>query len=98
MGDDDTLVVRRLNDAWRIAWFDAAVVMPMLFCVMVGFLVGQKVLLAAFGGYLSFQVQRLKAAQHPSFLSHFFRWILPAVTQVARFLLLPASEKQVRLG
>jgi type IV conjugative transfer system protein TraL len=94
----ESVVVRRLNDAWRIAWFDAAVLMPMVFCIMVGFLVGQKVLFSVIGGFLSFQMQRLKAARHPSFLSHFWRWMLPASTQISRFLSIPASENQIRLG
>jgi len=94
----NTKVTRRLNDKWRIAWFDAIVVLPFLFFLMMGFATGNKILGGVVGLAAAWQLQRLKASKHASFLTHFFRWVSPRWALFGRFESFPSPEKQARLG
>ena len=76
-----TYIPRRLDDAWKIGFWDADVAAPVLFCFFVGYLSGSKlafVLLLAVGIYLSRWLSRIKADKHPAFAIHWAYWHLPA--------------------
>ncbi|MBL8511839.1 MAG: type IV conjugative transfer system protein TraL [Betaproteobacteria bacterium] len=97
MSDHTTRIARRLNDAWRIAWFDAVVVMPFLMFFMLGLITDQKLFCITVGLGISFGIQRLKAAQHPAFFSHLSRWIVPSGLTTRRSSF-PPPDVQGRIG
>jgi len=76
-----TYIPRRLDDAWKIGFWDADVAAPVLFCFFVGYMSGSKLafaLLLGVGIYLSRWLSRIKADKHPAFAIHWLWWHLPA--------------------
>lgn len=76
----DTYIPRRLDDQWKIGFWDADVAMPILFCFFVGYLSGSKlgfVVAMAVGIFLSRWISRIKADKHPAFAVHWLYWHLP---------------------
>ena len=64
----DTYIPRRLDDQWKIGFWDVDVAAPILFMFFVGYLSGSR---------LSFAVC-MKADKHPAFAIHWLYWHLPA--------------------
>ena len=76
----DTFIPRRLDDAWKIGFWDADVAAPVLFCFFVGYSSGSKLSFAismVVGIALSRWLSRIKADKHPSFALHWIYWNLP---------------------
>jgi conjugal transfer pilus assembly protein TraL len=76
----DTYIPRRLDDQWKIGFWDADVAFPFVFCVFVGWMSGTKIgflLCAIVGLYLSRLLSRTKADKHPAFAMHWAHWALP---------------------
>jgi len=77
----ETYIPRRLDDQWKLGFWDADVATPILFCFIVGYLSGSKMSFAicmGIGIYLSRWLSRIKADKHPSFAMHWFYWSMPA--------------------
>ncbi len=77
----DTYIPRRLDDAWKIGFWDVDVAAPVLLAFFLGYLSGTKVAFTvcmAIGIGVSRWVSRLKADKHPFFAVHWLYWNLPA--------------------
>lgn len=75
---DNTFIPRRLNDSWKIAWFDLDVALPFVAIFFLGLVVGQKLAALVLGTLASRAVMRIKADKHPAFFLHWVYWHLPA--------------------
>lgn len=76
----DTYIPRRLDDQWKIGFWDVDVAAPVLLMFFVGYLAGTKLGFAAClaaGVALSRWVSRTKADKHPAFAIHWLYWHLP---------------------
>ena len=76
----DTYIPRRLDDQWKIGFWDVDVAAPILFMFFVGYLSGSKLSFAvcmAMGIFVSRWISRLKADKHPAFAIHWFTGICP---------------------
>lgn len=76
----DTYIPRRLDDQWKIGFWDADVAAPVLFCFFVGYLSGSKLafmVVMAIGISTSRWLSRIKADKHPAFAVHWLYWHLP---------------------
>ncbi len=76
----DTYIPRRLDDQWKIGFWDADVAAPVLFCFFLGYLSGSKLSFAgcmAIGIFVSRWLSRIKADKHPAFALHWIYWFLP---------------------
>ena len=77
----ETYIPRRLDDTWKIGFWDADVAVPPLFCFFVGYMSGSKMSFAvcmAIGLYISRWFSRIKADKHPAFALHWIYWHLPS--------------------
>jgi len=77
----DTYVPRRLDDQWKIGFWDVDVAAPVLFAFFVGYFSGRKLSFAvcmAVGIALSRAIARLKAERHPAFALHWLYWYMPS--------------------
>lgn len=77
----DTYIPRRLDDQWKIGFWDADVALPFTLLFFIGYLSSTKLGFAiscAVGLYLSRWVSRTKADKHPAFAVHWAYWSLPA--------------------
>lgn len=82
----DTYIPRRLDDQWKIGFWDVDVATPILFMFFVGYLSGSKLSFAvcmAMGIFVSRWISRLKADKHPAFAIHWLYWHLPASPMTA---------------
>ena len=76
----DTYIPRRLDDQWKIGFWDVDVAVPFLFALFVGYMSGSKVVLRALhrdGLLTSRWISRIKADKHPAFAMHWLYWHLP---------------------
>jgi len=76
----DTYIPRRLDDQWKIGFWDADVAAPVLFFFAVGYASGSKlgfVICLAMGIFLSRWLGRIKADKHPAFAIHWLYWHFP---------------------
>lgn len=76
----DTYIPRRLDDNWKIGFWDIDVAAPTLFAFFIGYLSGTKLSFAAcmtIGITLSRWVSKLKADKHPACAVHWLWWNLP---------------------
>jgi conjugal transfer pilus assembly protein TraL len=78
----NSYIPRRLDDAWKIGWWDLDVAAPFLFCFFLGFTAnhGLKGMAAGAlaGALLGRAVSRIKADRHAAFAWHWTYWHLPA--------------------
>src|SRR2546423_10381733 len=77
----DTYIPRRLDDQWKIGFWDIDVAAPFLFCLVVGYAASSKLgflLCCLIGLHLSRWISRTKADKHPAFALHWAHWALPA--------------------
>ena len=76
----DTYIPRRLDDSWKIGFWDLDVAAPVLFMFFVGYLTSSKAGFAvciAVGIALSRWISRIKADKHAAFAVHWLYWHLP---------------------
>lgn len=77
----DTYIPRRLDDQWKIGFWDVDVAAPVLLAFFVGYTARTKlafVLCMAIGIGVSRWIIRIKADKHPAFALHWLYWHLPA--------------------
>jgi conjugal transfer pilus assembly protein TraL len=82
----DTYIPRRLDDNWKIGFWDVDVAAPALLGGFVGYLSGTKVSFAlcmALGIFVSRKIAQIKAEKHPAFAIHWLWWNLPATPLTA---------------
>lgn len=76
----NTYIPRRLDDNWKIGFWDVDVAAPVLLGLFVGYLASTKL---AFGACLALGllasrwIARKKADKHPAFAVHWMYWHLP---------------------
>ena len=76
----NTYIPRRLDDPWKIGFWDFDVAAPFLFGLFLGYMSGSKAsfaLCAAAGFLTSRWIARIKADKHPAFAIHWLYWHLP---------------------
>ena len=76
----DTYIPRRLDDQWKIGFWDADIAAPVLFCFFAGYASGSKLAFAiamAVGIFVSRWIGRIKTDKHPAFALHWLYWNLP---------------------
>lgn len=76
----DTYIPRRLDDQWKIGFWDADIAFPFVFSLFIGYLTSTKLAFfacAVTGLALSRWVARTKADKHPAFALHWAHWALP---------------------
>jgi conjugal transfer pilus assembly protein TraL len=77
----DTYIPRRLDDQWKIGFWDIDVAAPFLFGLFVGYSSSSKlgfILSVCAGLYVSRWVSRTKVDKHPAFALHWAYWALPS--------------------
>ena len=77
---NDTHIPRRLDDAWKIAFWDVDVALPVFAGFFLGYMSGSKfafALCTAIGIFVSRWFIRIKADRHPAFALHWAYWHLP---------------------
>ncbi|THF64943.1 type IV conjugative transfer system protein TraL [Pseudothauera nasutitermitis] len=82
----DTYIPRRLDDNWKLGFWDIDVAAPVLLAFFIGYLAGTKTAFAAClaaGIAVSRWISRLKADKHPAFAIHWLWWHLPATPLTA---------------
>ena len=96
----DTYIPRRLDDHWKIGFWDADVAFPFSFSVFVGYASSSKLgffLCACAGLYLSRWLSRIKADKHPAFAMHWAYWALP-VNPITAMRATPPSHLRRMVG
>jgi conjugal transfer pilus assembly protein TraL len=76
----DNYIPRRLDDQWKIGFWDADVAFPFMLCLFIGWVSSSKVgfiICALTGLFLARLVARSKADKHPAFAMHWAYWSLP---------------------
>ena len=82
----DTYIPRRLDDQWKIGFWDVDVAAPIVLAFFIGYLSGTKLSFAVcmtVGIAVSRWVSKLKADKHPSFAVHWLWWNLPSTPLTA---------------
>jgi conjugal transfer pilus assembly protein TraL len=96
----DTYIPRRLDDQWKIGFWDVDVAAPTLFGMFLGYVSGTKLSFAicvAAGVGLSRTVAHIKADKHPAFALHWVYWHLPQ-TPLTRLRRTPPSYVHRMVG
>jgi conjugal transfer pilus assembly protein TraL len=76
----DTYIPRRLDDQWKLGFWDVDVAAPTLFGMFMGFTSGSRMsfaVCAVAGIVTSRWIARVKADKHPAFAMHWLYWHLP---------------------
>jgi conjugal transfer pilus assembly protein TraL len=77
----DTYIPRRLDDQWKIGFWDVEVAAPVIFSLILGYASGSKLgfaLCVVAGLAVSRWFSRAKADKHPAYAIHWLYWHLPA--------------------
>lgn len=78
---DSTYIPRRLDDPWKIGFWDVDVAAPVLFSALVGYLTASKVSFfgcLAGGLFVARWISHTKQDKHPAFVLHWLYWHLPS--------------------
>jgi conjugal transfer pilus assembly protein TraL len=76
----DTYIPRRLDDQWKVGFWDMDVAAPVIFGLFLGWVAGTKMAFAvcvAIGLWAARWIARTKADKHPAFAMHWLYWHLP---------------------
>lgn len=76
----DTYIPRRLDDQWKLGFWDLDVALPFTAGLLLGYLSGTKLSFAVCvvsGWFTSRWIARIKADKHPAFAIHWLYWHLP---------------------
>ncbi|MCL2590070.1 MAG: type IV conjugative transfer system protein TraL [Betaproteobacteria bacterium] len=96
----DTYIPRRLDDRWKIGFWDIDVAAPVLISALLGYLSGTKfsfALCLVAGIAVSRWVSRTKSDKHPAFAIHWLWWHLP-VTPLTALTATPPSHIRRMVG
>lgn len=78
--DTSDYIPTRLDDQWKLGFWDIDVATPVLFSVFLGWMSGSKLgfaVLLALGISLARRFSRMKAERHGAFILHWAYWHLP---------------------
>lgn len=76
----NTYIPRRLDDPWKIGFWDMDVAAPFLFGLFLGYMSGSKwsfALCTVVGFVTARWIAHIKADKHPAFAVHWLYWHLP---------------------
>jgi conjugal transfer pilus assembly protein TraL len=79
--NDTTYIPRRLDDPWKIGFWDVDVAAPVLFGAMIGYFTGSKwafFVCLGCGLGLARWISHTKQDKHPAFALHWLYWHLPS--------------------
>ena len=96
----DTYIPRRLDDAWKIGFWDADVAAPVLLGFFIGYVSGSKWSFAvcmALVIFVSRWFSRIKADKHSAFAIHWIYWNLPS-NPLSSMRATPPSEARRMIG
>jgi conjugal transfer pilus assembly protein TraL len=94
----DTYIPRRLDDSWKIGFWDAEVALPVLFMLMIGYASGSKLGFAVclvIGIAISRWFSRMKADKHQAFALHWLFWHLPTTPLTAMRVTPPSCIRRM---
>lgn len=94
----DTYIPRRLDDQWKIGFWDVDAAAPVLFAVVLGLASGSKIaflLCVVVGLAASRWITRLKADKHPAFAIHWLHWHLPSTPFTAMRVTPPSHLRRM---
>lgn len=77
----DTYIPRRLDDQWKIGFWDIDVAAPVLLALFIGYSANGKLAFAislTLGLGVSRWLARIKVDKHPAFALHWMYWYLPS--------------------
>lgn len=77
----NTYIPRRLDDQWKVGFWDLDVALPVIFGLFLGYVSGSKMSFAICivgGACASRWIARTKADRHPAFAIHWLYWHLPS--------------------
>ena len=77
----DTYIPRRLDDTWKLGFWDIDVAAPVVFALFVGYVSSSRwsfALCMVVGVLVSRWVARIKVDKHPAFAMHWLYWHLPS--------------------
>ncbi|MGF6095755.1 type IV conjugative transfer system protein TraL [Pseudomonas sp. 18175] len=96
--DDTTYIPRRLDDPWKLGFWDVDIAAPVLFGALIGYLSGNKwafALCLAFGLLLARWIAHSKQDKHPAFALHWLYWHLPAMPLTALHATPPSYRRRL---
>lgn len=96
----DNYIPRRIDDQWKLGFWDIDVAAPVLFCMFLGWLAGTKVtfgLALLLGVYIARWMKQMKADRHPAIVLHFLYWHLPS-TPLTSLKATPPSDIDRMIG
>lgn len=94
----DKYIPRRLDDQWKVGFWDLDVAAPTIFALFLGYVSGSKLsfalcLLAGAAG--SRWIARTKADKHPAFAMHWLYWHLPTSPMTAMRVTPPSHIRRM---
>ncbi|MBL8304818.1 MAG: type IV conjugative transfer system protein TraL [Ideonella sp.] len=96
----DTYIPRRLDDQWKLGFWDADVAAPFVFGLFAGYLSSSKLAfgLCVLAGWMGSRwVARIKADKHTAFAIHWLYWHLPP-TPITAMRATPPSHIRRMVG
>jgi conjugal transfer pilus assembly protein TraL len=96
----DSYIPRRLDDSWKIGFWDVDVAAPTVFGFLLGYLSSSKAAFAvclAAGIAVSRWIARKKADKHPAYAIHWLYWHLPT-TPLTSMRATPPSHVRRMVG
>ncbi len=76
----DTYIPRRLDDPWKLGFWDIDVAAPVVFAMLVGYASSSRLSVAlctVAGRVVARCIARIKVDKHPAFAMHWLYWHLP---------------------
>jgi len=96
----DTYIPRRLDDQWKLGFWDVDIAAPVLLLGIVGWMSGSKlamVVCIGVGLAIARWMNRIKADKHPAFAVHWIYWHLPT-TPFTALRATPTSHMRRMVG
>ena len=96
--NDSTYIPRRLDDPWKIGFWDVDVAAPVLFGALVGYLSANKLsffVCLGIGWLLASWVSHTKQDKHPAFVLHWLYWHLPSLPMTALYTSPPSYLRRL---
>lgn len=95
---NDTRILRRLDDPWKLGLWELDVAMPFTFCLVMGLLKGTALALfssVAVGWFIASRITKVKAAKHPKFFRHLLYWMLPPISGLSPKSFPPSAQHEM---
>lgn len=76
---DNTYIPRRLDDPWKVAWFEVDVALPWCAIFVLGLIAGHWFSGILVATALARAIMKLKSDKHPAYALHLAYWYLPGI-------------------